>query len=87
MLLAFVASCLLLTAAPGQVRTWVVQGTGDEVCPEKFAQELVAGLEAEGIPTVAHFIDAGHVAGSDGMSKALKGCVDDFVAQSAASQL
>ena len=50
-------------------------------------QELVAGLEAEGIPTVAHFIDAGHVAGSDGMSKALKGCVDDFVAQSAASQL
>ena len=65
----------------------MVQGTGDEVCPEKFAQELVAGLEAEGIPTVAHFIDAGHVAGSDGMSKALKGCVDDFVAQSTASQL
>ena len=25
------------------MRTWVVQGTGDEVCPEKFAEELVAG--------------------------------------------
>jgi proline iminopeptidase len=59
--------------------TWVVQGTGDEVCPEVFAQQLVAGLEAAGVPHKAHFVDAGHKSGSDGMSAALRGCVDDFV--------
>ncbi|KAK3277525.1 hypothetical protein CYMTET_14476 [Cymbomonas tetramitiformis] len=62
----------------GSVPTWVVQGTGDEVCPEKFAQMLVAGLAAAGIPHKAHFIDAGHKATSDGMGIALKACVDEF---------
>jgi predicted esterase len=31
------------------VRTWVVQGTGDEVCPEKYAEQLVEGLKSNGI--------------------------------------
>ena len=66
--------------------TWVVQGTGDEVCPEKFAQQLVAGLEEAAVPHKAFFIDAGHKAGSDGMSLQLRACVDDFYAQHASSK-
>ena len=65
----------------GETQTWVVQGTGDEVCPEKFAQELVAGLEVAKVPHKAYFIDAGHKAGSDGMSLQLRACVDDFYKQ------
>jgi len=63
----------------GPVRTWVVQGTGDEVCPDKFARELVAKLEAEEIPHTAHFVDAGHKASSKGVFIALKECVKDFM--------
>ena len=60
------------------VPTWVVQGTGDEVCPELFAQQLVEGLAAAGVAHEAHFVDAGHKSSSDGMSKALRACVDKF---------
>ena len=60
------------------VRTWVVQGTGDEVCPECFALQLVGGLEAASVPHTAYFFDAGHSAKSDGMSAMLKRCVDEF---------
>ena len=63
----------------GPVRTWVVQGTGDEVCPDKFARELVAKLQAECIPHTAHFVDAGHKASSSGVFIALKECVNDFL--------
>lgn len=56
--------------------TWVVQGTGDEICPQEFARSLVSGLEALGVLQAAHFVDAGHAAHS-----ALKLCVADFVAQ------
>ena len=63
----------------GTMQTWVVQGLGDEVCPEVFAQGLVTALKEAEVPTTAHFIDAGHKSGSDGMSKALRGCVDDFL--------
>lgn len=63
----------------GPVRTWVVQGTGDEVCPKKFARQLVAKLQAEGIPHTAHFVDAGHKASSSGVFIALKECVNDFL--------
>lgn len=62
------------------VRTWVAQGTGDEICPEVFAQRLVAGLKENGVPHTAYFFDAGHSAKSDGMSKMLRRCVDEFVA-------
>ena len=34
-----------LNSSKGRVPTWVVQGTGDEVCPEVFAQQLVTALE------------------------------------------
>ena len=64
-----------------EVPTWVVQGTGDEVCPEKFAQQLVEGLKQAGVKCKAYFIDAGHKSGSDGMSKALRRCVDEFLAE------
>merc|ERR1712232_1230425 len=43
-----------------RVPTWVVQGTGDVVCPDTYARHLVAGLEADGVPHKAHFVDAGH---------------------------
>jgi len=62
------------------VRTWVAQGTGDEICPEVFAQQLVAGLLHARVPHTAYFFDAGHSAKSDGMSKMLKQCVDEFMA-------
>lgn len=57
----------------------MVQGLGDEVCPDIFARQFVAGLKAARVEHTAHFIEAGHVAGSAGMSKALRACVDDFV--------
>ena len=63
----------------GPVRTWVVQGVGDEVCPDKFARELVSKLEREGIPHTAHFVDAGHKASSNGVFIALQECVKDFL--------
>jgi hypothetical protein len=50
-----------------------------QVCPEKFAQELVARLKIEGVVHTAHFVDAGHRASSDGITVALKACVNDFL--------
>ena len=61
------------------VRTWIAQGTGDEICPEIFAQQLVEGLKSAGVPHSAYFFDAGHSAKSDGMSRMLRRCVDEFV--------
>ena len=49
------------------MRTWVAQGTGDEICPEIFAKQLVAGLEDARVPHTANFFDAGHSTKSDGM--------------------
>ncbi|XP_066931270.1 probable proline iminopeptidase [Clytia hemisphaerica] len=62
----------------GPVKTWVVQGTGDEVCPDRFARDLVDQLKKESIPTTSHFVDAGHKASSDGVFKALQDCIKDF---------
>ena len=64
----------------GPVKTWVVQGTGDEVCPDKFARELVVKLEAEeGVLQNSHFVDAGHKSSSKGVFLALQECVRDFL--------
>ena len=41
---------------------------------------LVAGLEAARVPHTAYFFDAGHSAKSNGMSKMLRQCVDEYVA-------
>ena len=73
---------LAADAATGRpaVRTWVVQGTGDEICPEAFAQQLVTGLETARVPHTAYFFEAGHSAKSDGMSNMLRKCVDEFTA-------
>ena len=65
----------------GPIRTWVVQGVGDEVCPDRFAHELVAQLEKEEIPTTSHFVDAGHKASSNGTILALQDCIKDFLAR------
>lgn len=59
-------------------KTWVVQGTGDEVCPDRFARQLVDRLREEGVAHQAHFVDAGHRASSNGIALALKDCLDDF---------
>jgi len=69
-----------LKSAAAPVRTWIVQGTGDEVCPEIFAQQLVTALEEADVPHHAYFVNAGHKCSSDGMTVKLKECVDDFVA-------
>ena len=37
-------------------------------------------LAAAGVAHEAHFVDAGHKSSSDGMSKALRACVDKFTA-------
>ena len=73
---------LAADAAAGRpaVRTWVAQGTGDEICPEVFAQQLVRDLASAGVPHTAYFFDAGHSAKSDGMSRMLRTCVDEFMA-------
>ena len=63
----------------GHVPTWVVQGNGDEICPEEFARALVHRLEKLGVLEGAHFVDAGHAAHSDGIGAALKLCVADFL--------
>ena len=62
------------------VRTWIAQGTGDEVCPETFARQLAAGLDAAGVPLTAYFFEAGHSAKSDEMGAMLKRCVDEWKA-------
>ena len=49
-----------------------------QVCPDKFARQLVARLEVEGVEHSSHFVDAGHKASSDGITVALKGCVNEF---------
>lgn len=58
--------------------TWVVQGMGDEVCPEVYAQQLVARLEAVGCPHKAYFVQGGHLASSSGVSVALKNSLSEF---------
>ena len=35
--------------------TWVVQGTGDEICPEEFARSLVEGLRELGAKQTPSF--------------------------------
>lgn len=60
------------------LHTWVVQGMGDEVCPEIYAQQLVARLKETGCPHQAYFVQGGHLASSSGVSVALKKCLEEF---------
>ena len=72
------------------VKTWVVQGEGDEVCPEIYAQQLKKRLEAVGPPgsclVNAYFVDAGHKASSNGITIALQKCVQEFLDQASEGQ-
>jgi len=63
------------------VPTWVCQGTGDEVCPEKFAQQLCLKLDEVGVQHTDHFVDSGHKASSDGMTEALILSVQEYYEQ------
>lgn len=60
------------------VKTWVVQGTGDAVCPDYIARNLVAGLEKANVPLKAYFVDANHKSSSKNIKKALQQSVTEF---------
>lgn len=57
---------------------WVVQGTGDGVCPDEFARNLVQCLDDAGIANNSRFVDAGHRASSNGISLALQVSLEEF---------
>jgi len=61
------------------VKTWVVQGTGDAVCPDNFARELVAGLQRAEVPHKAYFVEANHKCSSNNIKAALQQSVAEFV--------
>lgn len=60
------------------VPVWVVQGTGDAVCPDKFARMLVTELEKAGVLQTAYFVEAGHKATSTGIRDKLIEAVHEF---------
>lgn len=64
--------------AKNPIPTWVVQGLGDAVCPEKYARDLQKVLEEIGALQSAHFVDAGHKAGSPGINVKLKELVAEY---------
>jgi len=64
--------------ALSNIKTWVVQGTGDAVCPDRFAKDLVAGLKKANVPHTAYFVDAGHKSSSANIKKALQQSVLEF---------
>ena len=70
------------TGAKG-VPTWVVQGAGDAVCPEKYARDLVKELEDAGVLQSSWFVHAGHKASEGGISGALRTCVREFASLAA----
>jgi len=61
-----------------RVPTWVVQGTGDVVCPDKYAEKLVERLESAGVLENSYFVDAGHKASSTGIHDKLVDVVKEF---------
>jgi proline iminopeptidase len=63
------------------VPTWVCQGTGDEVCPEIYAQKLCSRLDEVGVSHIDHFVDSGHKASSGGMTEALILSVKEYYEQ------
>ena len=64
-----------------RVPTWVVQGTDDAICPDKFARRLVKRLEEEGVLENAYFVNnAGHKSSSNGIKHQLIVVVQEFLA-------
>lgn len=61
-----------------EVPTWVVQGMGDEVCPEIYAKQLVSRLKEVDCPHQAYFVQGGHLASSSGVSVALRKSLEEF---------
>jgi len=60
------------------VPTWVVQGTGDVVCPDKYAGKLVDKLKSANVLMNSYFVDAGHKASSTGIHDKLVDVVNEF---------
>lgn len=57
---------------------WIAHGKGDVLCSEVFAEQLVDTLKSAGIAHTAYFPEAGHSAGSNGMTKCLQQCVKEW---------
>eukprot|EP00931_Biecheleriopsis_adriatica_P089124 TRINITY_DN63301_c0_g1_i1.p1 TRINITY_DN63301_c0_g1~~TRINITY_DN63301_c0_g1_i1.p1 ORF type:complete len:392 (+),score=47.89 TRINITY_DN63301_c0_g1_i1:70-1245(+) len=68
------------------VPTWIVHGLGDEICPERFARDLEAGLQKLGVLQNSYFVSAGHRASSDGIACHLNKCVEEFETLHSTSQ-
>lgn len=72
---------LLAARAVEQLRglpIWIVQGTGDGVCPDVYARQLVQCLDEAGIANTSRFVDAGHRASSTGIAAALRESLEEF---------
>lgn len=65
--------------APRSVPTWVVQGTGDIVCPDVYAEELVRTLDEVGVLGGAYFVDGGHMEDNCQIKAALRRALADVV--------
>ena len=57
---------------------WVVQGTGDGVCPDVYARQLVESFDKAGIRHTSRFVDAGHRSSSNGITEALLKSLVEF---------
>lgn len=60
------------------VHTWVCQGRRDQVCPDRYARELVESIQDAGLPMGEHFVDDGHQASGATIAQCLKDRVEDF---------
>lgn len=65
-------------ANPASLHYWICQGKRDEICPMRYAQELVEALEEVSIPIEAHFVDGGHQATDPAVADCLQKRVEDF---------
>ena len=61
------------------VPVWICQGLYDEVCPQRYARQLVDGLETAHVNVRAHFVESGHEATDPVMARCLIRRVDDFL--------
>lgn len=65
-------------ASSDALHYWICQGKRDEICPMRYAQELVGALNEVSIPIEAHFVDGGHQATDPVIANCLQERVEDF---------
>jgi proline iminopeptidase len=61
------------------IHVWICQGNFDEVCPPKYAHQLVDGLKEAGVNADSYFVDSGHEASDPVMAACLVRRVQDFL--------